>query len=412
MSKRNFERKVDLGASDVKTMVKELVQTNERLVADGHKRVSMEIIGEAGLGKTSIIHQVGEELNKPVIKINLSQLDELGDLVGFPQKEYEVVNIDSGHPKEGKRMWVNEKAADQTMNSGKWAMTNKTRMGYALPEWLVNNRNNPNGCILLIDDYSRAQARFMQATMEIIDRGQFYSWELPQNWTVLMTSNPPDKNYLVAATDVAQQTRYISVNMIFDKEMWAAWAENSNIDGRCINFVLHNPEVIEDGIEHGVNPRSLVNFFNSIRYIDDFSTKEALKKIRLFGEAAIGQWPAGLFVNFINNRLDKLPNVDFILFDPNWDKVERSLVDVIGRGSGRKGAIAYVLSNRVINRSIKYAKENTLDDKFIDRLEDLITNEIFGVDVSYNLTKKIHSSNTQKFGKLAVRKKLMKYLGK
>lgn len=408
MSKRSFERKVNLGAADIKEMVKTLVSTNDRLVKDNQKRISLEIIGEAGLGKTSIVHQVGREMGKKVIKVNLSQLDELGDLVGFPIKEFEVAKKDD---QGTKKRWVNEKTVDQMVNNG-WVLTNKSRMGYALPEWLVNNQADPNGCILLIDDYSRAQARFMQATMEIIDRGQFYSWELPANWTVLLTSNPPDSNYLVAATDVAQQTRYISVNMMFDKEMWAAWAENQEIDGRCINFVLHNPEVIEEGLAHGVNPRSMVNFFNAIRYIDDFSTAESLKQIRLFGEASIGQWPAGLFVSFINNNLDKLPKVEFILYDKDWKRVEQSLASVIGRGSNRKGAIAYVLSNRVINRSIKHANEGTVEDSFIDRLEELITSEIFGVDVSYNLTKKIHSANTQKFGKLAIRKKVMKYLSR
>jgi hypothetical protein len=47
-------------------------------------------------------------------------------------------------------------------------------MSYAPPEWLPKE-DNPNGTILLLDDYSRATQYFIQATMELIDKGEYIS---------------------------------------------------------------------------------------------------------------------------------------------------------------------------------------------------------------------------------------------
>jgi MoxR-like ATPase len=41
--------------------------------------VAIEIIGESGLGKTTVIMDTAKQLNLDIIKLNLSQLDELGD---------------------------------------------------------------------------------------------------------------------------------------------------------------------------------------------------------------------------------------------------------------------------------------------------------------------------------------------
>ena len=39
-------------------------------------------------------------------------------------------------------------------------------MGYALPSW-VPTEENENGTILILDDFNRADQRFIQATMEL-----------------------------------------------------------------------------------------------------------------------------------------------------------------------------------------------------------------------------------------------------
>ena len=183
--------------------------------------------GDAGLGKTSAIMQLGKELNMDVVKLNLSQIEELGDLVGFPVKEFLVRNA------EGKERWITE-AQIQAAISAKFTVIDK-RMAHAAPEWI---QGKGEGGFLVLDDYTRADHRFMQATMEILDRQEYVSWKLPKNWHVILTSNPDNGDYNVTSLDVAQKTRFISVEMKYDSDVWAKWAEKAGIDGRCINFML------------------------------------------------------------------------------------------------------------------------------------------------------------------------------
>ena len=96
-------------------------------------------------GKTSAIMQLGSELNMQVVKLNLSQLEELGDLVGFPVKEFQVKNT------EGKTLWITESEIN-TANQKGYRVVGK-RMAHAAPEWI---QGKSEGGFLILDDYTRA----------------------------------------------------------------------------------------------------------------------------------------------------------------------------------------------------------------------------------------------------------------
>jgi Holliday junction resolvasome RuvABC ATP-dependent DNA helicase subunit len=77
--------KVQLNSKELKETFSYLILNNRELQEQNLKPVALSICGPAGLGKTSVIEQLAEELNiKHVEIINLAQLDELGDLVGIP----------------------------------------------------------------------------------------------------------------------------------------------------------------------------------------------------------------------------------------------------------------------------------------------------------------------------------------
>jgi midasin (ATPase involved in ribosome maturation) len=62
--------------------------------------VSTEVIGDSGIGKTSSIVQLADELGLNFVKLNLAQIEEIGDLVGFPIRQFQM--------NEGKNIeWVN-----------------------------------------------------------------------------------------------------------------------------------------------------------------------------------------------------------------------------------------------------------------------------------------------------------------
>ena len=82
---------------------------------------------------------------------------------------------------------------------------------------------------LLLDDWNRADVRFIQACMELVDRQTYISWTLPEDWHIILTANPDNGDYMVNSIDAAQKTRYITANLKFDINVWAKWAEESGI---------------------------------------------------------------------------------------------------------------------------------------------------------------------------------------
>jgi len=379
-----------LNVQELKDFLKHIVKNNQFIQNEGKIPVAVNIEGDAGLGKTSAIIQLGAELGINVVKLNLSQLEELGDLVGFPVKEFLVKN------QEGKSLWITEQEIE-TANQRGYKVVDK-RMSHAVPEWI---QGKGEGGFLILDDYTRADHRFMQATMEILDRQEYMSWRLPKNWHVILTTNPDNGDYNVTSLDVAQKTRFISVQMQFDENVWARWAENTNIDGRCINFMLMHPELITQK----VNPRSVTTFFNSISSIEKF--EESLPLIQMIGEGSVGNEFSSMFVMFINNKLDKIISPKDIL-EKDEDYVVSSLNKIIGKDDEYRADIASVISTRLINYSLVFASKNSVDQNMITRITNLLTKyKIFTSDLNYVIVKELLNGNKLKFSKLMLNNKVM-----
>jgi midasin (ATPase involved in ribosome maturation) len=134
-----------LNVEELKDFIKHMVTNNQLIQAQGKVPVAINIEGDAGLGKTSAIMQLGQELSMTTVKLNLSQLEELGDLVGFPIKEFQVKNS------EGKTLWITEHEIE-TANSKGYRVVDK-RMTHAAPEWI---QGKGEGGFLILDDYTRA----------------------------------------------------------------------------------------------------------------------------------------------------------------------------------------------------------------------------------------------------------------
>jgi hypothetical protein len=380
--------KVQLNSKELKETLTHIILNNRVLQEDNLKPVAVSICGAAGLGKTSVVEQLAEELDiKHVEIINLAQLDELGDLVGIPVKEYQMV-IKQGDKQVGK--WVDEKVMQSFVDQG-WMANGQSRMSYAKPAWISGKGENG---VLILDDYTRAAPRFMQAVMEIIDKQRYISWSLPKGWTILLTENPDDGTYNVTDIDAAAKSRYITFDMGWEPEVWAEWAEKAKIDQRAINFtLLHGKEIIKDENPH-VNPRSLVKFYNSLRSISDFDKNLVL--IQNIGEGAVGPEVTTMFTSFIHNKLDKMISPTEILDTTKaFDTIKAKVVDLIKSEEEYRGDLAYVLTTRLINHMVHNVENKEITPKFIERVKDLITSEILGSDLKFVLAKKVINANNK-----------------
>ena len=416
---------VNLNIEELDTFVAHVIENNRFLQEQGKKPVAIEVVGESGIGKTTSIMDMAKKHDLDFVKLNLAQIEELGDLVGFPVRQFQMykekqvapkspdaVNYNSsqraaaaadltklGVPTTKKiGSWVDELAVDNYLKNG-WKMTGKNRMSYCAPEWIADKKK---GGILLLDDWNRADVRFIQACMELVDRQTYISWTLPKDWHIILTANPDNGDYMVNSVDSAQKTRYITANLKFDVNVWAKWAEEAGIDSRCINFLLMHPELVTQE----TNARSISTFFNAISSIEKF--EESLSLIQMIGEGSVGDEFSSMFTMFINNKLDKLVTPMDLLTHKDESYILGELRSCIGKDDSYRADIASALATRLANYSVVYSKENTINQKITDRLITLCTKDYFTDDLKYLVVRTIFNGNKQKFNKMMMNPAIIK----
>tara|TARA_B110000196_G_scaffold319191_1_gene336486 strand:- start:4038 stop:5306 length:1269 start_codon:yes stop_codon:yes gene_type:complete len=415
---------VDLDIDELKGFVNHIIKNNRVIQEDGKNPVAIEIVGESGIGKTSAVIDLAKENNLHFVKLNLAQIEELGDLVGFPVRQFQMYKekqvpkkIDNLNYTAAQRTaassdianmtttvtkrvgnWVDELAVQEYLKNG-YKLTGKNRMSYCAPEWIADRKN---GGILLLDDWNRADMRFIQAVMELVDRQTYISWALPKDWHIMLTANPDNGDYMVNSVDSAQKTRYITANLKFDVNVWARWAESANIDSRCINFLLLNPELVTQT----TNARSITTFFNSISSIEIF--EDNLSLIQMIGEGSVGDAFASMFTTFINNKLDKLVTPKELLTHDNEAYILGELRGCIGKDDEYRADIASTLATRLANYSVVYSKDSTVTQKITERLIALCTKDYFTNDLKYLVVRTIFNGNKQKFNKLMMNPEIIK----
>jgi len=396
MAKKSKHAKVSLNVKEAKLFLKHIINNNRYLQSQNKPPVAVEVVGDSGIGKTSTIVQLAEELDLNFVKLNLAQIEELGDLVGFPIRQFEVCKADNDC------LWIDEQAVTEYTHQG-YTFTGKNRMSYCPPEWISGKSK---GGILLLDDWNRADVRFIQAVMELIDRQQYISWELPKDWHIILTSNPDNGDYLVNSIDNAQKTRFISVDLKFDINCWGEWAENASIDSRCINFLLKHPELVSTN----TNSRSITTFFNSISSLKSFDSELGL--IQMIGEGSVGSEFTTMFSMFINNKLDRIISPETIMTHESEEYVLNTLKGIIGKDDNYRADLASIISTRIVNFSSFYAKNNKVEKAYIDRLALLMNEELFAVDLKYKIVKNVYNDNTSAYKSLMLNKTLIKFLTK
>lgn len=387
-----------------------LLDNNAQLQKEGLTPIAIGIEGEAGIGKTSLIQEVAEKRGMTICKLNLAQLEEVGDLVGFPMKEV-LLQWKTKENKTMTKWWPENLLSKVPANV---TVTNHTRMSYAKPAWLPSEPN-PNGCILCLDDYTRSNQLFMQATMELINEGKYISWSLPENTTICLTTNPDNGEFAVQSLDNAQKTRFVNFRLKLNVRDWAEWAECNNIDSRAINFcLLYGEEIFKkrNGIQT-VNPRAYTTFCKAIRGIRNWEKEEALALILEISKGCFlndeDNIVGGLFTTFITKKLDMLVSPEDMLMQA-WKTVEPKIGRCVYGDDGRfRSDIASILAIRMLNYTTNYlAGKGAQIDKVQDRILDFIENDrkLLSDDLLFHLIKTVVAKYPAKTNKLLLNSKI------
>lgn len=408
MSRNNNISNNQITLDEFKDTIKYLIKNNKALVDAGDKPIAFGIEGSAGLGKTSMLEQIAEELNYGYIRLNLAELEEVSDLTGFPIKEYKTKD----------NTWIPADLVHKYCDEGYF--TGESRMSYATPEWLPDkDGEGKEGWILALDDYTRANSLFMQATMELIQNGKYISWSLPKYTTILLSSNPDDGAYAVTSLDPAQRSRFINFPVKFDVNAWSRWAENTQLDGRVINFgISYSHELFENQNQlKTINPRSYTMFGRAISGIPNWQSGDSLAMILNISKGCFNDPDnivGSLFTTFVANNLDKLISPKDMLTE-KWETVYPKIKKcVYDEKDNYKPAVAAILQTRLLNYSMYYFDQKGSKTELVyDRLLDILHAKemLFSEDIIFNIIKTLCVKYPQRTNKwmlnTEIRKKII-----
>jgi len=146
--------------SDAKASLVSVLDYNDSL-ADNHQdadKIVPYIVGQAGLGKTSIVQQACKETNRGLVMLSLAQLDptELGG-IRIPSEDRKSVNVTK-------------------------------------PDWFVevekqNSSSELSGGVVFCDELAQAPISVLNTARQLINEGRVGQWHLPKGWHVLTAGN-------------------------------------------------------------------------------------------------------------------------------------------------------------------------------------------------------------------------------
>ena len=370
----------ELLPSEVKSILTDIVNNNILLAQNGRQPVAINIVGEAGISKTSIVKELANEMDLNFIRLNCAEI-EASDLVGYPLVEYNVC-------KGNDCLWISDKLIQDYILQGYHA-TGESRMGYAKPTWLVGKEDKP--VLLLLDDHSRALPMVLQAAMRITDEQEYISWALPKGSTVVLTTNPSGGDYMVTEEDEAMKTRYLTVNMKASVQDWAVWAEKVALDPRFINFMLKHPEIIEGTSKNDKgeevkksNLRQWTKFFDTISYYKNLS--DSWDRVFLIGQNSLPVEHLMMMHAFVEAKLDRLPMIeDLLKKDTDW--AMEQLKACIGEGSSKRVDISSIISRRLLNFAT--VNHDKFDSKMVDNYTKMLESHFLSQDLVLLSLKKV-----------------------
>lgn len=413
----------------VKALLNYTIDNNIKLQERNVTPIAISLEASPGIGKTSIVEQVAKERNMTYTKISLAQLEEAGDLIGFPFKEYECQMARKVKQPDGtvkfqvlpNTVWMNEKNLDIKDPNFAYRQTGKTRMAYAKPAWVPEY--NENGVLVNLDDFSRANQQLLQATMDLILTQGYISWKFPKKTTIIITTNPDDGTNNVNSLDEAQKTRFLNFDLAFDLDAWANWAEKAGVDGRCINFVMGYANELFSADDEGnriCNPRSFVMFANMISGVKDWDDNDSLLFIKTIAKGCFkdeGGKFAAMFSTFLMNKMHLLIQPKEMLLG-GWDRVKGILEQTLYDTDGSfRADIASLLERRFVNYVDAWlsSDEDTPIAKVVDRILKFIDNtndsrKLFNKDQFYHMVKTITSEHKGQTRKLLYEPKIAKMI--
>lgn len=265
------------------------------------KDKSIMLHAKHGVGKSSVVKQVAEELTQETgetygfYDVRLSQC-EVGDIKGMPDKD----------PENGVLRFLKQ-------------------------EWWPRAKNSKG--ILFFDELNRASKDVLQAVFEICLDRRLDGEELPDGWRVVSAVNSDD-DYDVVELDPALHDRWFHIDFDPSTDEWLDWARGKGVHQAVVEFINRNHNLLDPpvgSLEAGrVYPsrRSWVAFSDTLQLMGlDSRTDDGM--LTQVTKGWVGREIAVMFQKFLTNEFSHLRPSDVIDdFDKVKSKVEAACNDI------------------------------------------------------------------------------------
>jgi len=201
--------------------LKQVDQLLDLITSEGPRRVTCNIEGPAGVGKSSIVRQFCEKRDYPLVEVNTAAaVTEPGDILGMPMK-------DNGHTVYAPVFW-----ALQANN-------------YATE--IRNSKSPDRKVILSFDDFNRVPAQVLQSMMSIFLDYKVGAMPLENEVRIVLTGNPAgSKEYAARALDKAQSDRIQTIKVKFDTDEFIEYAIMNGFNPEWTAFCKAYPDMFVD----------------------------------------------------------------------------------------------------------------------------------------------------------------------
>lgn len=253
-----------MNISTAKTIVKIAIAANQPLL----------VIGNPGVGKSSIIQQAAEETGISFIDVRVSQLEAI-DLRGIPTV------------KDGVTTWNP-------------------------PDFLPTR----GAGILCLDELTSATPSMQTACYQLILDRRLGDYVLPPKWSIVAAGNKISDRAVVYPMSSALKNRFMTIEVESDLDAWKAWALSNDIDPIIIGFLNFRPELLNvfnsNKIDHNqhafATERSWVALNRALPHTDP-------KYRSLIATGLVGQG-AGIEFSSFYSLHSSLPELKQILLTP------------------------------------------------------------------------------------------------
>jgi hypothetical protein len=293
--------------------------------------------GPPGIGKSSLIHQISEELNREVLDLRLAQLEPT-DLRGVPMPNRETNRAQWFLP----AFWPVRAEEDTTREvvdtSGKKPVTKKV---------VVKKGCCPTGPgIVFLDEIEKAPVSVKNASLQLVLDRMIGTYKLPDDWALVCAGNREEDGCFSAPLGAALSNRMIHLSIEPDVESWASWARDNSVTEDIIGFLHFKPELLYKQTEDHAfpSPRSWVMGSELIT-----SVKTQREQKELLG-ASVGRGAASEYTVWANVYKSVDPEAIFTGQMPDFSGKEQSFKYAVAM------AVAFHLRKR--KGGIKKAENN------------------------------------------------------